>query len=135
MKSKATFPASKQSLGPIRDLVAGIGSEHGVSDDALYDMISAVDEAATNIIVHGYKGAPGEIEVEVALVKKQFTVTLSDRAPTFDPTLIDPPDVTLPLEKRKPGGLGVYMMKHFMDRVEHTARKGGGNVLVMGRKL
>ena len=97
------------------------------------DLVQAVDEAATNIIVHGYRGQPGTIELTAELVGDDIVVTLEDRAPTFDPLGVPPPDLSVPPLQRRPGGMGVYLMRLAMDRIEHRDRPGGGNILTLTR--
>lgn len=97
------------------------------------DLVQAVDEAATNIIVHGYRGEPGNIELTAELVGDDIVVTLEDRAPTFDPTRVAEPDLSIPPMQRKPGGMGVHLMRVGMDRMKHRARPGGGNILTLTR--
>jgi len=87
----------------------------------------------TNVIVHGYRGTPGTIELTAELVDDDIVVTIEDRAPTFDPTTVSEPDLTIPPLQRKPGGMGVYLMRLAMDRIEHRARPGGGNILTLTR--
>ena len=54
--------------------------------DSLDDMVQAVDEAATNVITHGYRGTAGWIEVDVEVDDGRCVVTMSDAAPAFDAT-------------------------------------------------
>ena len=103
--------------------------------DAAFDLAQAVDECATNIIEHGYRGRPGSIEVEIDRVDEQLTVVLRDHAPVFDPTSMPPPDLTLPLEKREPGGLGIYLTRQMVDEIQHRALPDGGNELTLVKAI
>ena len=94
-------------------------------------VLLAVDEAATNIIVHGYKRQQGRIEIEMRPEGPDLIIVLRDEAPLFDPTRHPSPDLTLPLEQRQPGGLGIFLMRQVMDEVTHRPRAGGGNELIM----
>jgi serine/threonine-protein kinase RsbW len=97
------------------------------------DLVQAVDEAATNIIVHGYRGTPGTIELTAELIDDDIVMTLEDRAPTFDPLTVPSPDLSISPLQRKPGGMGIHLMRLAMDRIEHRARPGGGNILTLTR--
>ena len=48
------------------------------------------------MIVHGYRGRPGWLDVGVALEDEQFVVTIEDEAPQFDPTGVPEPDLSVP---------------------------------------
>lgn len=101
---------------------------------AIDDMIQAVDESATNIIVHGYRGQPGHIEIEVTQEGNVLVVRLRDQAPLFDPTRAPPPDLTLPLERRCVGGLGIHLARQFTDSMTFRTTSEGGNELTLRKK-
>jgi serine/threonine-protein kinase RsbW len=87
-------------------------------------VVSAVGEAFNNIAIHGYKGrTPGTVEIEVAATAEQLSVELRDYGVSYDPDAAPSPD----LEALPESGLGVFIMKSFMDRVEYTP--GAPNVL------
>jgi serine/threonine-protein kinase RsbW len=98
------------------------------------DVLQAVDEAATNIILHGYRGQPGEIEIEMDQDHGALVVCLRDRAFLFDPTRVPPPDLTLPLEARRVGGLGVYLIRQFTDQMTWRATPDGNNELTLRKQ-
>ena len=125
------FLAELKSLAAIRSFVAEAATSLGANSDTAEDLVQAVDEAATNIILHGYAGKPGEIEVRVHCQAKSLVISLRDDAPAFDPTLVQPPDITLPLEKRPLGGLGIYIIRKSTDEIYHRLLPGGGNELTM----
>ena len=102
--------------------------------DAIDDMIQAVDESATNIIVHGYRDRPSNIEIEVTQEGNALVVRLRDQAPLFDPTRAPPSDVTLPLERRRVGRLGIHLIRQFTDNVTYRITSEGGNELTLRKK-
>ena len=106
----------------------------GVESSAVYDVLLAVDELTMNIVVHGYRGRPGTIEVEMRTLGDALEVRLQDQAPPFDPTLAPTPDTTLPLELRPPGGMGILLARHFMDSMIHRILPQGGNELILVKK-
>jgi serine/threonine-protein kinase RsbW len=91
-------------------------------------VVSAVGEAFNNIAIHGYKGrAPGVVEIELDVSADQLSVELRDYGTSYDPAFAEAPDLAALPES----GLGVFIMKSFMDRVEYTpgASNGHPNVL------
>jgi serine/threonine-protein kinase RsbW len=123
--------AELNNLETIRRFVEESMRALHVDEKAAYDLVQAVDECATNIVEHGYRGQPGSIEIEIERVDKTLTIELRDHAPVFDPTSVPPPDLTQPLEEREPGGLGVFLARHMVDEMQHRALPGGGNELTM----
>jgi anti-sigma regulatory factor (Ser/Thr protein kinase) len=70
------------------------------------------------------------IEVAVELREDAVEMTIQDEGPAFDPLLLPEPDVTAALDERRPGGLGVHLVRKLMDRVEYR-RTEGRNCLIM----
>lgn len=101
----------------------------GGDDDIAGDLVLGVNEAVTNILLHGYHSAAGEVAIEVVREEGDLFVRLLDRAPAFDPTTVPPPDISRPLEERPLGGLGVHMMRQLCDELIYQPRPGGGNEL------
>lgn len=126
--------AGLKELQRVRRFVEEQARALGVEEDSVYDVLLAVDEMATNVVVHGYGGGPGPIEVEMRPVGDSLEVFLRDQAPPFDPAQVPPPDITLPLELRPPGGMGIHLARHFMDSMVYHSRPGAGNELVMIKK-
>lgn len=99
------------------------------------DLVQAVDEAATNAILHGYAGQPGWLEVGVERVDDRLVITVEDEAPEFDPTRVPEPDLSVPPEARTPGGMGVHLIREATDDIRYSPRPGGGNILSLSRRL
>lgn len=130
-----TVAADLKNLLAIREFLKPLASASGLSKEATIDLITAVDEAATNIIVHGYHHAPEQtIDIRAERLADGLRVRLLDRAPAYDPTHRPPPDTSIPLEERSVGGLGVYMMQLSVDELSYRPRPGGGNVLTLVKR-
>jgi serine/threonine-protein kinase RsbW len=127
------IPAELNQLATLRRFVEETAQSLHADRGAVEDMILAVDEAATNIILHGYGGQPGSIQVEVSLEDGFLQVRLRDQATLFDPTQVPPPDLSLPLERRRFGGLGVYLARECMDEVSYCVSPEGFNELTLRR--
>jgi serine/threonine-protein kinase RsbW len=121
-------------LARIRDFVEDGGLALGGQAEAVGDLVTAVNEAVTNILLHGYKNRPGALAIEMYCQGDELHVCLEDEAPLFDPTTAPEPDLSLPLDRRPLGGVGVKMMREFTDELRHEARAGGGNRLVLVKR-
>jgi serine/threonine-protein kinase RsbW len=128
------IPARLEHLGEVRRFVWEASLALNVEPDIVSDMLLAVDEATTNIIVHGYRGCRGTIEVVVEHASGALVVRLRDEADPFDPCCVPPPDLDLPLEQREPGGLGVHLMRQVVDEVSHRPMGERGNELTLVKK-
>jgi serine/threonine-protein kinase RsbW len=131
-----TVPAALSSLARISNFVVEATAQAGLDDHAAWQVQLAVDEAATNIIQHGYEqDTPGEIELSWRVDGVQFAITLRDRGLRFNPAEVPPPNITAPIEEREPGGLGIYLMNRLMDNVRFEYTEARGNTLIMTKRI
>ena len=129
------IPSDVSRLADVRDMVRSTALAAGARRACADDLVQAVDETATNAIVHGHAGRPGWIEVGVAAERDRLVVTIQDDAPAFDPTTVPEPDLSVPPERRRPGGMGVHLARLCVDEIAHRPRPGGGNILTLVRRL
>lgn len=134
-RRSVTIRSGLAGLAAIRAFVRDAASAEGASPSAADDLVQAVDEAASNVCRHGYRGRPGRIRVEADRTEDALAITILDRAPLFDPTVAPRPDLTVPPLARTPGGMGIHLMTTMVDEVHHRARPGGGNELTLVRRL
>jgi anti-sigma regulatory factor (Ser/Thr protein kinase) len=106
----------------------------GVPDEAAYDLRLGLDEALANIIKHGYgDGAPGTISVRAQIGPEIIRLELSDRAGPFNPMSAPEPNLSHDIKERGAGGLGIFLLRRVMDRIDYT-RADGENRLIMERR-
>jgi sigma-B regulation protein RsbU (phosphoserine phosphatase) len=132
---KKTFPANFEHLDAIREFVGGAASKAGLDDREVYAVQLATDEACSNIIEHGYDGIPdGKITCLCEVAPGVLTITLHDRGAPFDPTIVPQPDLSVPLDERKIGGLGLFLMQNLMNEVRYGTGPDGENALVLVKR-
>jgi serine/threonine-protein kinase RsbW len=131
--SSIRIAADLDRLAELRQFVREAATNADAPIDCLDDLIQAVDEAATNVIVHGYRGNPGWLEITVGFDGSRFVVTIEDEAPAFDPTTRPEPDLAVPPERRRPGGMGIHLIRAATDELSWQARHEGGNILTLVR--
>lgn len=92
----------------------------------------AVEEIFVNIAHYAYAPEIGTATVRIELFPEPLTVdiTFIDGGVPYDPLAREDPDVTLSAEKRKIGGLGIFMVKKSMDDVKYEYRDGH-NILTL----
>lgn len=129
-----TLEASLEALGAISEFVVEQARAVGLDEHAVWEVQLATDEAATNIIQHSYAKQPGSLTVTTNVVDGSFEIRLRDHGKPFNPDDIPEPDLVSPLEERKTGGLGLYLMRKLMDRV-HFEFKDGENFLIMAKQI
>jgi len=94
-----------------------------------------IEEWWTNLISYGLVGQPHPlIKVCVNTNSRSVILEIEDNGMPFDPTLRPGPDLSLPLEQRPIGGLGIYMIKK-LTRQMHSERRAGRNILRIEKDL
>lgn len=117
-----------ERLIAVRDFVSAAAREFGFADEEISKIALAVDEACTNVIKHAYEFDSGkEITVTVKRGNGAFEVAISDTGKQFNPSNLQPPDMKEYLTHFRRGGLGVYLMKTLMDKVEYNFEPGKPN--------
>ena len=129
MKASLTIAADVKQLTTVRDFVFKFAKRFCQEEDWLYELTLAVDEAVTNIIQHGYEEMEGIILIQLETVPNGLQINIQDTAPSFDPTKFPEPDLPSELDQRKPGGIGIYMMRKLTDKVEYCCLPEGLNEL------
>ena len=96
----------------------------------------AVEEIFINIASYAYDTETGTAVIQTAVLKDPLSVeiTFIDNGNKYDPLAKEDPDITLPKQKRKKGGLGIFMVKKTMDDVIYEY-KDGKNILTIKKKL
>ena len=124
-----TFPATLDALGPIRDCVKAAAAQAGLGRTEAYQLMLAVDEIATNIILHGFeeKGLSGDVGIRSSCQAGRLQVVLEDGGPPFDPRSVPLPgeeEFARPLEERPVGGLGLLLAFKGVDRFDYRREDG-----------
>jgi serine/threonine-protein kinase RsbW len=130
--SSRKFHGRLENLQEIGDFVVDCARSAGFNDADIYAIQLAVDEAATNIIEHAYKGnEPGDIDLKCEPIRDGIKIVLSDHGRPFDPDSLPEPTLNVPIEELKPRGLGVFLIRQMMDEVEYQFDPETGNSLTM----
>lgn len=95
----------------------------------------ALEEAVTNVIMYAYpKGKVGPVDIDAVVDGGELCFVLSDSGTPFDPTAAPEADISLGVEERPIGGLGIFLVRKIMDRVTYQYT-GGRNTLKMLKKI
>ena len=95
----------------------------------------AIEEAVVNVMEYAYpRGTHGDITVEAQANDVRLKFTIIDSGTHFDPTAQAEVDTTLSAEDRPIGGLGIHIVRQYMDSINYE-RISGHNVLTLRKKL
>lgn len=124
--------AIKNDLSEIETLSEAITKyckDNGVTEDVCYDIRLALEEAISNTIKYGYDNQDSHnIYVRIGIANQELLIEIEDDARAFNPLEVPTPDLSLPVEKKPIGSLGIYLIRSVMDRVDYR-RAGTNNIL------
>lgn len=132
---KMILTAEVDRMDDVLDFINAELEAHDVSMKTIVQIDIAVEELFVNIAHYAYNPEVGEatVTVEVEEAPLCAVIRFIDRGKPYDPLSREDPDVTLGVEERQIGGLGIYMVKKSMDEVSY-AYEDGQNILTI-RKL
>ncbi|MGE0708387.1 MAG: ATP-binding protein [Planctomycetota bacterium] len=125
-----TIPRRTAYLGLIRKAVGVTAGELGFQRDDVDLIELAVDEACSNAILYASEASPPTISVEVRVTDERFTVILVDGNPRY-PFADHEVELDHQLASDERGGLGIYIIKRFMDEVDYECCPERGSVVTM----
>ena len=127
-KETLKIDSRTDQLVAVREFVSRAAVASGFNEEDVSKIALAVDEACTNVIKHAYEyDAKKKIDVIVQTNNGEFEVSIIDTGKQFNPNGLKTPDMKEYLSKFRRGGLGVYLMKSLMDRVEYDIEPGKRN--------
>jgi serine/threonine-protein kinase RsbW len=127
--------AHLDDLGRVRDFINELVPPESLGGDGAGELLLAVDEAVSNVIMHGGSRADGRIEVQVARNPDAACVTIRDEARLFDPTAAREADRDVsPLERDEAGGFGLALIRRLVDELRYRVTEDGGNELLLVKK-
>ena len=112
-----------------------ICGQNSISPEIEYDINLALDEIITNVAKHAYpEGEEHQFTVQISAHNGEFVACVEDDGVPFNPIDHSTPNLDAPLEERKEGGLGIYLVRQTMTGVEYQ-RMAGKNFVTLRKKL
>ena len=134
-----TFPRDTHYLAIVRRVIADAAVRAGFDADDVAKIELAVDEACSNAIIYQVDGSGEgrfrELGVEIRIEQPRFTVVLQDKGEPYPFNAQGNFDLEDSLRGHEPGGLGIYIIKNFMDEVVYSHSTREGNTLTMVKFL
>lgn len=128
--------AADENLEKVIGFVEEALEQHECSMKTIMQVDLCVEEIFVNIAHYAYYPNVGDATVEVSVDGEplQVSITFMDQGAPYDPLAKEDPDITLPAEERRIGGLGIFLVKKNMDDVKYEY-KDGSNILTISKKV
>jgi anti-sigma regulatory factor (Ser/Thr protein kinase) len=127
-----TIPSDLRLLALTRAFIEAVCHVAGLDHTKTHHVVLAVDEATNNVIRHAHRGnMASPILVQCFVHDKELEIRLHDEGEPFDLESLPALD---PAELR-PGGRGIFLIRHLMDQVSVLPRSPRGNILRLIKKL
>ena len=124
-----------EEISKLEGFMETIGEATGIDLSLVVSLNLALEEAVTNVISYAYpEGQEGTVDIDVRATKEQLEFVISDSGIPFDPTTKEDADITLGVEERPIGGLGIFLVRQLMDTIlyEYKDKK---NILTLRKQL
>lgn len=126
MKYKYTIGCSIENLKGVREFIRHSLKNHGVPDMEISEMVLALDEMCSNLMIHAHRCNPEDLfELSIQIEKGDPIVfELVDDGTVFDINEFSEPSIDNIVNQKRKGGLGIRLVKSIMDKVEYQSTKG-----------
>lgn len=132
---KLEVPAKSCNESFVRAAVSAFSVQLDLSVEDLADIKTAVSEAVTNSIVHGYAGMKGIVQISCRIIENNLEIQITD----FGVGIENIGQAMQPLYTSKPdcerSGMGFTVMQTFMDELSVESEVGEGTVVTMKKHI
>ena len=133
MKLEILSKSSNEAFARIT--IAAFASQLDPTIEELADIKTAVSEAVTNCIIHGYEDAEGIIKIKARLIKNTIEIEISDTGKGIENVELARKPLYTTKANLERSGMGFTIMESFMDEVEIDSVFGLGTKIIMKKKI
>jgi serine/threonine-protein kinase RsbW len=126
MNYKYKVGCSIENLKGVRDFIRGTLKTYGVQEIQISEMVLALDEMCSNIMIHAHQCNPDDLFELIIEIKKGSPVVFEiiDDGTAFDINQFNEPELGNLVHEKRKGGLGIRLVKSIMDKVEYSQNNG-----------
>ena len=112
-----SISSNRENIREVESFIENARSRYQIDEDLYGNIMVAVTESVSNAIIHGNgQDASKNVNLKLDMQASQLKIEVSDEGSGYDFDSI--PDPTAPENLEKPGGRGVFLMKHLSDHIE-----------------
>ena len=127
---------SIENLKGVRDFIRGALKEHNVAELQISEMVLALDEMCSNLMIHAHQCNPDDLfELHIKVDKGTPVVfEIIDDGSAFDINQFSEPTLGNLVHEKRKGGLGIRLVKSIMDKIEYQ-HSSGKNICRLIKKV
>lgn len=134
MEKKLILNNEVSEISKLQLFIDEIGEELNLAFDVTFNLNLVLEEAISNIILYAYPKEENQTLTVVAKTQDNNLIfVITDSGKEFDPTQIPDADITLSAEEREIGGLGIFLIRQIMNKVEYQ-RIDNKNILTLSKE-
>jgi serine/threonine-protein kinase RsbW len=127
-----TLRANVASLTAAMEFVRNGALEANLPEARIAELDLLIEEAVMNVFRYAYPDGTGHVMLTYSVpAPGTLSVEIADQGIEFDPLAATPPDLTLSLDQRSIGGLGIFLLRTLATTVTYR-REAGWNRLTVG---
>ncbi len=128
------FRKDFSSLESIDEFVRSFAAGHALDEATVFTLNFVIEEIFTNMVKY-QPSARNDVSIELSGDSRTLRIRMVDYGVEyFDPTSVPPIDTDIPLTERRPGGLGVHLVKKYMDDFNYEY-VGSDSIITLTKKL
>ncbi|OYP04796.1 anti-sigma F factor [Lachnotalea glycerini] len=134
-KMKIEFDSNTNNIGFARVSVAAFLTQLNPTLEEVADVKTAVSEAVTNAVIHGYDKLAGYIELTSVLEEDTITITIVDNGKGIEDVNKAMEPLFTTKSENEHSGMGFMFMQAFMDEVDVKSLVGEGTTVIMKKRI
>lgn len=135
MEKEITLNNDLAEISRLEAFVEELGCELQLTPELVMNINLALEEAIANIIMYAYPSEkPRDIILKATSNGQQLIFLLTDKGISFDPTQVEDADISLSIDERPIGGLGIFLIRQIMNEVSYQ-RIDNMNQLIMKKNI
>jgi serine/threonine-protein kinase RsbW len=121
MNYKVKVGCSIENLKDVRDFIRNSLKNHGISDLEISEIVLALDEMCSNLMIHAHHCNPEDLfELHIYVERDNPLIfELIDDGTVFDINQFSTPALDSIVHEKRKGGLGIRLVKSIMDKIEY----------------
>ena len=132
---RVEFPAKSCNEAFARAAAGAFAAQLDITVEELADIKTAVSEAVTNAIIHGYADIRGLVEMKCSITNRTIEIIITDKGHGIKDVALAMQPLYSGSDDEDRSGMGFTIMDTFMDKIKVVSKEGKGTAVIMRRRI